>query len=86
MTPDVKITTDLDWKTMRKALKNGGAKLRADWFGNYWIELPIDSASVRQIISHPAIVPSNESDRYETYRWRSQSESPARKALKGSVS
>jgi hypothetical protein len=72
---------EMDWKKIRKALKDGGATLRAGHFGNYWIELPVDPKIARQIVAHPAVVLSDESDRYETYRWRSRSESPARKAL-----
>jgi hypothetical protein len=75
----------LDWKQICAALKHG-AIFRANHYGVYWLEIPIDANAAQQIISHPAVVPSDESDRYETYRWRSQSESPARTALKGSVS
>jgi hypothetical protein len=77
----------LDWKTMRKALKHGGAKLHADNFGNFWLEIPLAPEIAREILLHPAVLPSSESDEHEIYRWRSQSESPARNALKaGSVS
>jgi hypothetical protein len=69
----------MDWKKIRKAMQRG-ATLHAS-FEVYWLELPIDPQIARQIISHPAVVVSGVSDLHDTYRWRSRSESPARKAL-----
>lgn len=71
----------MDWSQIRKALKDGGAALHADYFGNYWMTLPVDPAIARQIIAHPAIVASDECDAHETFRWRTRSQSPARKVL-----
>jgi hypothetical protein len=74
-----------DWGKIRQALKHGVA-LHTDGGNRFWLVTPIDADIARQILSHPAVLPADDYQigdaDYQTFRWRSRFQSPARKVLR----